>query len=214
MMIIIDLTPARGKVPLTLHRQEDVWTINEVTFDFGPLPEGAVLPRAAVSCAALASDITRVDSAIRLTLILPHGSHASDETRWPAPIIDPADGVIPLPAYDDETDPMIVRLGPYAVGMIDWSQMQTAEVQSQSALIEERARMECAKMQGVLALGEQRWNAVLAYGAQAPWAQQVIINSSGNWTRNSQNIAFFAYLLNLSDTEVDDLFRTAMEILP
>lgn len=81
------------------------------------------------------------------------------------------------------------------------------------ALATERAQMICSPMQGMLALGEARWQAVQDYrDNHATWAERVIIDRAGDWRRNSQNIAFFQYLLDMTDTEVDDLFRVAMEI--
>jgi len=77
-------------------------------------------------------------------------------------------------------------------------------------LATERARMSCTPMQGQLALGEANWGIILAWrDAQATWAQKVIIDSAQTWTRNSQNIQFFQYLLNFTPEQVDDLFRTA-----
>lgn len=96
---------------------------------------------------------------------------------------------------------------------VDFTRAQTAEQRAAQALAQEREGMTCSRMQGVLALGADRWAAVLAYRATATWAEQVVIDSAGDWRRNSQNIAFFAYLLNLSDAQVDDLFRTAREIV-
>jgi hypothetical protein len=81
-------------------------------------------------------------------------------------------------------------------------------------LARERVGMSCTAMQGKLALGPDRWAVVEAYrdDPATTWAERVIIDSAGQWVRLSENIAFFAYLLNLSDTEVDDLFRSAAEI--
>jgi hypothetical protein len=81
------------------------------------------------------------------------------------------------------------------------------------ALQAERAAMVCSPMQGMLALGEARWTAVQDYrDNHAAWAERVIIDRAGDWRRISQNIAFFQYLLEMTDEEVDDLFRLAMTI--
>ena len=79
-------------------------------------------------------------------------------------------------------------------------------------LATERANMACTPMQGILALGEANWNTILAYRDTAPWQEKVIIDSAQTWVRNSQNIAFFQYLLGFTDTQVDSLFRAAMLI--
>jgi len=76
-------------------------------------------------------------------------------------------------------------------------------------LAQERINMACTPMQGILALGEANWNTILAYRDTAPWQEKVIIDSAQTWVRNSQNIAFFQYLLGFTDTQVDDLFRAA-----
>jgi len=77
-------------------------------------------------------------------------------------------------------------------------------------LARERAAMACTPMQGILTLGEANWNTILAYRETASWQEKVIIDSAQTWVRNSQDIAFFQYLLSFTDTQVDDLFRAAM----
>ena len=89
-------SPRRLDTLLNLERAGDVLTINGETVDFTDLPEGATLPRDAVDCFWLASDVTRIDGALHLTLRLPHGPNAPHETRFPAPIIDPPDGPVAL----------------------------------------------------------------------------------------------------------------------
>lgn len=96
---------------------------------------------------------------------------------------------------------------------IDLTQLQTADSRAAAALAAERAAMRCSRMQGVLTLGEARWSRVQAYrDTDASWAERIIINSAGDWLRMSENIQFFAYLLDLSDAEVDDLFRAARDV--
>jgi len=80
------------------------------------------------------------------------------------------------------------------------------------ALSVERTTMACTPMQGILALGEVNWSTILTYRETASWQEKIIIDSAQTWVRNSQNIAFFQYLLGFTDTQVDDLFRAAMLI--
>jgi hypothetical protein len=90
-----------------------------------------------------------------------------------------------------------------------WELSQIAD--PAETLAAERAGMSCTPMQGQLALGEVNWGIILAWrDTQATWAQKIIIDSAQTWVRNSQNIAFFAYLLNFTDEQTDDLFRVAM----
>ena len=100
--MIITLTPMRRDDALTLHRAGDVLTINGVAHDFGPLPEGALLPCAAVGCDWIASDVARIEGAIHLTLILPHGPDAAPETLFPAPLHLAEDGPVALPGQTPE----------------------------------------------------------------------------------------------------------------
>ena len=76
-----------------------------------------------------------------------------------------------------------------------------------------RATAQCSRMQGILALGETRWNSVLSYRATATWAEKIVIDDASDWHRTSQNIAFFGYLLGLTDVEIDTLFTVAAEIV-
>lgn len=102
----ISFSPIRSDAALTLSQDGNVLTVNGVDLDFGPLPEGAVLPREAVNCDWLASEVTRIDGVIHLTLLLPHGPipwPAPPESRvvtHPEPILVTADGPILLPSYN------------------------------------------------------------------------------------------------------------------
>jgi hypothetical protein len=79
-------------------------------------------------------------------------------------------------------------------------------------LAEWRATAKCTRMQGILALGEARWAMVLEYRATATWAEKIVIDDASDWNRASQNIAFFGYLLGLSDADIDALFTAAEAI--
>ena len=97
----IRFSPMRRDDRLALFVAGDVLTINGEAFDFSGVPDGATLPRGAVACAWLASDVERIDGEIRLTLILPHGPNAPRETLFPDPVqVD--DGEVPMPPYARE----------------------------------------------------------------------------------------------------------------
>ncbi|WP_417816615.1 hypothetical protein [Tritonibacter scottomollicae] len=101
----ISFSPARHATALIANRLGDVLTLNGEAFDFTALAEGDILPREAVACDWLASDVTRQDGEIRLTLILPHGADAPEETRFPQPVTLTGDGPVPLPPYEVEQAP-------------------------------------------------------------------------------------------------------------
>jgi hypothetical protein len=122
----------------------------------------------------------------------------------------PEFGWIPFTASADDVEP----LGNEVFNALKY--VATAYVEPYTDPAEtfaaERTTMACTPMQGILALGEANWNTILAYRDTASWQEKVIIDSAQTWVRNSQNIAFFQYLLGFTDTQVDDLFRAAMLI--
>lgn len=93
----ITLSPQRRDDTLHIIKQDDTLTINGTAYDFSVVPDGATLPRDAVECIWLASDVERIDGVLHLTLILPNSATASEAARFPQPIINPADGVLELP---------------------------------------------------------------------------------------------------------------------
>ncbi|MBY6135030.1 hypothetical protein KUV61_04270 [Nocardioides marinus] len=97
----IDWNPVRRDEALTITKQGDALTINGEVFDFDPLPEGATLPRDAVACDWLASDVERIGGEIHLTLLLPHGADAPEETRFPQPVAMAGDGPVPVPPHSN-----------------------------------------------------------------------------------------------------------------
>lgn len=97
----IAFTPMRRDDRLSLSRRGDILTVNGEVFDFSAIPEGASLPRAAVACDWLASDVERRGGALYLTLILPHGAEAGAAALFPEPVTA-ADGPVALPGATPE----------------------------------------------------------------------------------------------------------------
>ena len=97
----IKLSPIRTDRTLLASRSGDTLTINGETFDFAPLEEGETLPADAIDSPWIVGDVTRTDGALHITLRLPHGANAPEETRFPEPIIDPPDGEIALPPHSN-----------------------------------------------------------------------------------------------------------------
>lgn len=93
----ITFSPQRRDDTLTVTKQGDTLTINGTAYDFSVIPDGATLPKDATDCALLASDVERIDGVLHLILILPNSAAASEAARFPAPIINPADGALELP---------------------------------------------------------------------------------------------------------------------
>ena len=95
----IFMSPMRQDQTLSVAKSGECLIINGEVFDFSIIPDGATLPRAAVACEWLASDVERIDGELRLTLVLPHGPRAPRETLFPTPITQAQDGPVTLPAY-------------------------------------------------------------------------------------------------------------------
>ena len=94
----ITLSPQVRTGNLTLSKSGDVLTINGDAFDFSFIEEGDVLPKNTVECPLLASDVTRTDGALVLTLLLPIKNTSSDAAKFPAPILNAPNGAIEVPA--------------------------------------------------------------------------------------------------------------------
>ncbi len=93
----ITLNPQRSDATLTVSKQGDTLTINGIAYDFAQIPDGATLPKDAVNCEWLTSDVERIDGEIVLTLLLPNNANASEAARFPQPIINPVDGELEMP---------------------------------------------------------------------------------------------------------------------
>jgi hypothetical protein len=95
--MLINLSPQRREDILTISKTGETLTINGKPYDFSQLPEGATLPREAIDCEWIVSDVNRINGEIELTILLPHGANASHTARFPEPIIKNDDGQVVLP---------------------------------------------------------------------------------------------------------------------
>jgi hypothetical protein len=95
--MLINLSPTRSDRTLEITKTGETLTINGVPYDFSQLPNGATLPREAVGCEFIVSDVNRVNGEIELTILLPHSANASHEARFPQPINMTTDGQVVLP---------------------------------------------------------------------------------------------------------------------
>jgi len=97
----IKLSPFRLDARLVASRDGDKLTLNGKELDFSPLEEGDTLPADAIESEWITGDVSRIDGELHLTLRLPHGANAPQETRFPEPIINPPDGEISLPPHSN-----------------------------------------------------------------------------------------------------------------
>jgi hypothetical protein len=95
----LSFAPIRHDQPLQVARHGDVLTVNGVDFDFGPLPEGALLPREAIDSLWFAGPVERSAGVLQITLLLPHGADAPPQTLFPDPLRLEKDGPVDLPPF-------------------------------------------------------------------------------------------------------------------
>lgn len=124
--MIIKLSPVRSDVHLSVVRAGDILEVNGVALDFSRLTDGATLPAEAVGCDFVIAPVERTNGDLVLTLRLPHDADAPQGARFPVDLY-PADGQVQLPGLE-----LGDRLSATA-GVIDWSQVITAEAKAQAA---------------------------------------------------------------------------------
>lgn len=85
---------------------------------------------------------------------------------------------------------------------------------AQANLEAQRQSWVCDRWQIKTVLGQERWETILAFGANpyASWGLKTLIDDAMQIPRVSETVEVLAYILGLSDKEVDDLFRTAMAL--
>ncbi|MFV3289112.1 tail fiber assembly protein [Pseudomonas sp. NY11955] len=132
----IKLSPALPITPvsLTLYKQGDSLTINGLTLDFSPLPDGASLPAEATRCPWVIAPVERVGGQLVVVLQLPVPIDASQEARFPRDIVSPADGLVVLPI------PVAEQPAPaQGFAAIDWGRLVTREGKALAAAEQLRA---------------------------------------------------------------------------
>ena len=132
-MLIIKLSPVRSDEVLSVSKTGEVLAFNGLSVDFGPLPDGATLPATATGCAWVHGQVERINGQLVLTVAMPHSSMASEQSRFPADIVNPPDGRLPLPTDNDPQPEPPGLAWTDTVGVIDWSQMITAEMKQDAA---------------------------------------------------------------------------------
>jgi hypothetical protein len=104
------------------------------------------------------------------------------------------------------------RTGEVTIRDLTPSEIAMLQPDPSVALAEWRSNASCSNAQGILALGETKWNTLLEYSLGASWAEKMVIEDTSDWWRMSQDTAYLGYALNLTDTEMDDVFILASTI--
>ncbi len=86
-----------GSTAMSVFVTGDTITVNDVEFDFTPLPEGGELPAGAIESEWFEGPVLRRSGRLELTLRLPLPVDASAAARFPEPLLVEADGPVELP---------------------------------------------------------------------------------------------------------------------
>nr|WP_310794634.1 tail fiber assembly protein [Pseudomonas sp. S07E 245] len=124
--MIIKLSPVRSGLQLAVVKVGETLEVNGVALNFSSLADGATLPAEAVGCEFVIAPVERINGDLVLTLMLPHAADAPQAARFPVDLY-PADGQVQLPGLD------LGESLAATAGVIDWSQVVTAEAKAQAA---------------------------------------------------------------------------------
>ena len=98
---------------------------------------------------------------------------------------------------------------------IDFTRLITPEARAAAALAERRAGMVCSRLQGRLVLGPDvvaRLDAIATDPAES-WGLRETIANATEWHRTSQTMAALAWVLGITDEQMDALFEAAMQVV-
>jgi len=94
-MLTINFSPVRSDAgQLTASLAGKVLTVDGIAYDLNLVPDGATVEHDVLQ------GLTRTGDDFELTLILPHGAKAPEETRFPQPVTVTVDGAIDVPIFD------------------------------------------------------------------------------------------------------------------
>lgn len=94
----ITLSPQRRDDSLKLERHGEALIFNGVAYDFSVLNPGDTLMPEGHDCEWIVGPVEcDAQGTLHLTVLLPNGPEANEAQRFPAPIINPANGKVKLP---------------------------------------------------------------------------------------------------------------------
>lgn len=100
MAFFISFSPMRDDSQMEASVDGDSLAINGQTFDFSPLPEGALLPLEAIESPWFAGKgVERIDGVLHVKLRLPHDASPPPEVAFPDPV-SVAGGNVPIPGVE------------------------------------------------------------------------------------------------------------------
>lgn len=99
--MILDFVSVRRDERLSIEVRGDRLILNGVSLDFGPLPEGGLLPREAIGSEWIVSAARREGGHVRVAVVLPCGPEAPPERRFAKSLTITDDGPVDLPPFGE-----------------------------------------------------------------------------------------------------------------
>ncbi|MCP4824949.1 MAG: hypothetical protein GY892_12670 [Shimia sp.] len=95
----ITFSPMRPEARLTLSCRGECLYVNGTAYDFSDLAEGDSHQPDGPESAVFAAPVRRCEGCVQVTLVLPHGPNASQETLFPDVQNTPTEGEIAVPLW-------------------------------------------------------------------------------------------------------------------
>lgn len=191
---MISLSPIQGAAHLKLQRTGDAFFINGEVFDFSQIQDGDRLPRDGVKCAALLSDVMRVNGDISMTLVAGYDGPGTQDERFPQPISD-------APEIDGG-DP----------GEIDWSRLVTSSDAATDARLAMREGWVVSPAQIRLTLFQLGLLDTVQAIADIDPQASIVWEYAAEIRRTNGLIDALAGD-GFTDEQIDDIFRYAMDLV-
>lgn len=96
-MLTLKLSPVRSdEEQYNVEWNDPVLTVDGIAHDLSELGDGDTATHETLK------EVTRVSNDYTVKLVLTHGANAPEETRFPADIVVETNGIVNLPAYNEE----------------------------------------------------------------------------------------------------------------
>ncbi len=191
---MINLSPIHNGPPLTFQRTGGIVSINGTVYDLTRMADGDTLPRDAVMCPALLSDVTLVSGDLNMTLAAGYNAPGTEAERFPDPITD---------------TPSVVGL---ANGPIDWSQIVTAAAAAEAATASAQAAMVASAAQTHLALHIMGLTDTVQQIAAQEDGAAVVLQYAAEFRRNNDLIVGLG-AAGFTPEQIDDIFIYAQSLV-
>ena len=99
--MIIKFSPQIGAGQCSLSKQGETITVDGETFDFSGIAEGDYMDIDDIGCPFIVNHVRRIDGQVIVKVRFGIGQNASANQTFPEDLIDPPDGAILFPEYQE-----------------------------------------------------------------------------------------------------------------